>query len=129
MSTMIVFTTERRDGVCVATLEGRLEAAEEPEVLVGHLFQAAGELPLVIDLSRLESIGSPRVAELLAMLEAAPRHATTAIVHRDVEVRRQLRALEHRIPVTPTMGHVINGSFTTALEVERARTESQLGAL
>lgn len=121
---MIIFTTERCDGVCVARLEGRFEVSDEPRLLAEHLLTVAASLPLVLDLSDLDEVDTPEVVAMLGALGATPRHATSAIVHSDVDARRKLRALEHPIPVAPTMGHVLQGPFATALEAARARSDA-----
>ena len=117
---MIVFTTERRKGACMVHLDGALDASDDPEKLVEHLVASAGTMPLLIDLSGLESVDAPMVGPLLRRLASAPTHETTALIHADLTARRHLRAVSNGLPVVPTDDLVLHGCFASALVAEQS---------
>lgn len=112
---MIVFTTERCGGACVAHIAGSFGSSDDPTQLVEQLVTESGTHPLVVDLSKLEPATGPMVTMLLRSLAIAPKRDTTVVVHPDLETRRHLRANAHGLPVVPSNDLMLHGRFASAL--------------
>ena len=76
--------------------------------------------PLLVDLTHATPICGPAVVELLARLEASSRRSATVLVHEDLDARRALRAMSHRLPVVPSVDQAVGGHFSAALAPRQA---------
>jgi hypothetical protein len=117
---MIVITTEVREGVTVVRLDGVFQADEAPALLAQRIEQLDPGGPLLVDLTNTTPIPGPAATEFVARLEASPRHTATVLVHEDLEARRVLRAISHRLPVVPDLDQAVSGRFPAALAPRRA---------
>ena len=117
---MIVLTTEVRDGVTVVCLDGVFRADESPALLAQQIEQLDPGGPLLVDLSMAAPIPGQAVTEFVARLEAGARRSATVLVHDDMEARRVLRAISHRLPVVPDVDQAVGGRFPAALAPRRA---------
>lgn len=117
---MIIITTEVRDGATVARLSGAFRTDEAPALLAQRIEQLDPGGPLLVDLTHATPICGPAVVELLARLEASSRRSATVLVHEDLDARRALRAMSHRLPVVPSVDQAVGGHFPAALAPRQA---------
>ena len=116
---MIEFTTDSCEGACVVHISGSFEPSDDPVHLVEHVVEQVGDQPLIVDLSRLEPLTGTKVTILLRALARAISHATTVLIHPDLDARRSLRARAHGLPVVPSNDLVLHGRFASALVANR----------
>lgn len=119
---MIAFTTEVRDGVTVVRLFGTFAVDEAAAQIAEQLEHQGPGGPLIVDLSEASPIPGVASVELLARLEASPRHTATVLVHEDLEARRALRSISRRLPVVPDVEQAVGGRFPAALAPRHAVT-------
>lgn len=117
---MIVITNEVRDGATVVRLSGAFRTEEAPALLVRRIEQLDPDGPLLVDLTDATPISGSAAAEFVARLDAGPRRSATVLVHEDLEARRALRAITHRLPVVPSVDQAVGGHFPAALAPRHA---------
>jgi hypothetical protein len=120
---MITITTEVRHGVTVVRLDGAFRTDDAPALLAQRIEQLDPGGPLLVDLTGAAPVPGPGVSELLARLEASPRRTATVLVHEDLDARRALRSISHRLPVVPDVDQAVSGRFPAALAPRRATSQ------